>query len=89
MKNSGSFLISALYIDSRYSLEHTQRGGSNQYPQSMFFFSRNKKTNVYPCKLQFYCIKVGFKGRVHTRQGNSREIYFFKVKELSGNSVMS
>ena len=26
------------------------------------FFSRNKKINVYPCKPQFYCIKVGFKG---------------------------
>ena len=26
------------------------------------FLSRNKKTNVYPCKPQFYCIKVGFKG---------------------------
>ena len=24
--------------------------------------SRNKKNNVYPCKLQFYYIKVGFKG---------------------------
>ena len=37
------------------------RGGSNEYPQSMFL-SRNKKNNVYPCKPQFYCIKVGFKG---------------------------
>ena len=27
-----------------------------------FFFSRNKKNNVYPCKPQFYYIKVGFKG---------------------------
>ena len=26
------------------------------------FLSRNKKTNVYPCKFQFYYIKVGFKG---------------------------
>ena len=26
------------------------------------FLSRNKKVNVYPCKPQFYCIKVGFKG---------------------------
>ena len=26
------------------------------------FFSRNKKYNVYPCKPQFYYIKVGFKG---------------------------
>ena len=25
-------------------------------------FSRNKKNNVYPCKPQFYSIKVGFKG---------------------------
>ena len=27
-----------------------------------FFLSGNKKNNVYPCKPQFYCIKVGFKG---------------------------
>ena len=26
------------------------------------FLSRNKKINLYPCKPQFYCIKVGFKG---------------------------
>ena len=26
------------------------------------FLSRNKKTNVYPCKPQFYYIKEGFKG---------------------------
>ena len=36
-------------------------GGSNEYPQSMFL-SRNKKNSVYPCKPQFYYIKVGFKG---------------------------
>ena len=57
MKNSGSFHISALNIDCRYSLEPPRRGGSNEYPQSMFL-SKNKKTNVYPCKPQFYCIKV-------------------------------
>ena len=33
-------------------------GGSNEYRQSMFL-SRN---NVYPCKPQFYYIKVAFKG---------------------------
>ena len=32
-----------------------------EYPQSMFL-SRNKKNNIYPCKPQFYYIKVGFKG---------------------------
>ena len=31
------------------------------YPQSMFL-SKNKENNVYPCKPQFYYIKVGFKG---------------------------
>ena len=25
------------------------------------FLSRNKKNNVYPCKAQFYYLKVGFK----------------------------
>ena len=61
MKNSDSFHISAQKLDRGYLLEPPQRGGSNKYPQSMFL-SRNKKINVYPCKPQFYCMKVGFKG---------------------------
>ena len=54
-ENSDIFHTSAQNIDCRYSLEPPRRGGSNEYPQSMFS-SRNKKNNVYPC------IKVGFKG---------------------------
>ena len=61
MKNSGSFHISALNIDYGYSLEPPLRGGSNEYPRSMFL-SRNKKIGVYPCKPQFYCIKMVMKG---------------------------
>ena len=61
MKNSDIFHISAQNIDCGYSLEPPRRGGSNEYPQSMFL-GRNKKNNVYPCKPQFYYIKVGFKG---------------------------
>ena len=61
IKNSDIFYISAQNIDCGYSLEPPRRGGSNEYPQSMFL-SRNKKNNVYPCKPQFYFIKVGFKG---------------------------
>ena len=60
-KNSDIFHIFAKNIDCGYSLEPPQCGGSNEYPQSMFL-SRNKKNNVYPCKPQFYYIKVGFKG---------------------------
>ena len=61
IKNSDTFHISAQNIDCGYLLEPPRRGGSNEYPQSMFL-SRNKKINVYPCKPQFYYIKVGFKG---------------------------
>ena len=46
------FLISAQNIDCGYSLEPPRRGGSNEYPQSMFL-SRNKKTNVYPVNPTF------------------------------------
>ena len=60
-KNSNIFHITAHNIDCRYSLEPPRRGGSNGNPQPMFL-SRNKKNNVYPCKPQFYYIKVGLKG---------------------------
>ena len=61
IKKSDIFHISAQNIDCGHSLEPPRRGGSNEYPQSMFL-SRNNKNNVYPCKPQFYYIKVGFKG---------------------------
>ena len=63
IKNSDIFHVSAQNIDYGYSLEppRPRRGGSNEYPQSMFL-SRNKKNNAYHCKPQFYYIKVGFKG---------------------------
>ena len=61
IKKSDISHISAQNIDCRHSLEPPLRGGSNEYSQSTFL-SRNKKNNVYPCKPQFYYIKVGFKG---------------------------
>ena len=61
IKNSDIFHISPQNIDCGYSLEPPRRGGSNEYPQSMFS-SGNKQNNVYPCKPQFYYIKVGFEG---------------------------
>ena len=54
------FQISAQNIDCGYSLEPPRRGGSNEYPQSMFL-SRNKEkmfTPVTPVLLY----KSGFKG---------------------------
>ena len=61
IKYSDFFHISAQNIDCGYSLEPPRRGGSNEYPRSMVL-SKNKKNNVYPCKPQFYYIKVGFMG---------------------------
>ena len=60
-KKSDTLHISAPNIDCEYSLEPPRRGCYNEYSQSMFW-NRNKKNNVYPCKPQFYYIKVGFKG---------------------------
>ena len=54
------FHICAQNIDCGYSLQPPRRGGSNEYPQSMFL-STNKKNNEYSCKPLFYHIKVGFK----------------------------
>ena len=61
IKISDIFHIPAQNIDCGYSLEPPQRGGSNEYPQSMVW-AKIRKNNVYPCKPQFYYIKVGFKG---------------------------
>ena len=55
MKNSEIFHISAENIDCGYSLEPPRRGGSNEYPQSMFL-AEIRKNNIYPCKPQFYYI---------------------------------
>ena len=52
IKNYDIFLISAQNIDCGYSLEPPRRGGSNQYPQSMFS-SKTKENNVNPSKPQF------------------------------------
>ena len=66
LKNFDIFLIFAQNNDFGYSLEPPRRGGSNEYPQSMFW-SKNKKKYVYPCIPQCCYIKVGFKGVYITR----------------------
>ena len=56
IKNSDIFLISTQNIDCGHSLERVP---------TIYVLSRDKKNNVYPCKPQFYYIKVGFKGGVN------------------------
>ena len=52
IKNSDIFPISDQNIDCGYSLEPPRRGGSNEYPQSMFL-SRNKKIMYTPVNPSF------------------------------------
>ena len=42
IKTSDIFHIPAQNIDCRYSLEPPRRGGSNEYPQSMFWAEMRK-----------------------------------------------
>ena len=50
LKNFDIFLIFAQNIDFGYTLEPPRRGGSNEYPQSMFWIKnkKNRYTPVYP-----------------------------------------
>ena len=60
--------------------EPPQSDGSNEYPQSIF--KSNK--NVYPCKPQFYYIKVGCKGLYITRTCLHDELHV----QLSGTFTL-
>ena len=52
LKNFDNFLIFAQNIDCGYTLEPPRRGGSNEYPQSMFW-SKNKKNRYTPANPSF------------------------------------
>ena len=52
MKNIDIFHISAQNIDCVYSLEPPRRGGSNEYPQSMFS-SKIRKVMYTPVNPSF------------------------------------
>ena len=63
LKKFDIFLIFAQNIDCGYTLEPPRRGGSKEYPQSMFW-SKNKKnryTPAYPVLLY----KSGVQGGIH------------------------
>ena len=52
-KNFDSCLIFAQNIDCGYTLEPPRQGGSNEYPQSMFW-TKNKKNRHTPAYPIFY-----------------------------------
>ena len=51
-KKNDIFLIFYQNIDCGYTLEPPRRGGSNEYPQSMFW-SKNKKNRYTPANPSF------------------------------------
>ena len=65
IKSSDIFHISAQNIYCGYSLEPPRGGNRLEAVLTSthnLCFEQFKKNNVYPCKPQFYYIKVGFKG---------------------------
>ena len=58
------FLIFAQNIDCGYTLEPPCQGGSNEYPQSMFW-SKNKKNRYTPVYPSFAIHKSGVQGGIH------------------------
>ena len=55
------FLVFAQNIGCGYTLEPPWQGGSNEYPQSIFW-SKNKKNRYTPAYPIFFYIKRGFDG---------------------------
>ena len=58
LEKNDIFNIFAQNIDCGYTLEPPLRGGSNEYPQSMFW-SKNKKNRYTPENPQFFVYKSG------------------------------
>ena len=56
-------IIFAQNIDCGYTLEPPRRGGSNEYPQSMFW-SKNKKNRYTPAYPSFAIYKWGLRGYI-------------------------
>ena len=57
------FHIFAQNIDCGYRLEPPRRGGSNMYPQTMFW-SKNKKNMYTPAYPSFAILKFGISGYI-------------------------
>ena len=67
MKNCDIFLIFAQNINCEADLTRTQN----------LYFGAKVKKNVYPCKPQFYYIKVGCKGVYITRTYHDVNVFFY------------
>ena len=60
-KKNRFFNITAQNIHCGYTLEQPRRGGSDEYPQCMFWI-KIKQKRYTPANPQFFYIKVGIKG---------------------------
>ena len=89
MKNFDIFLIFAQNMECGYTLEPPRRGGSNEYPQSMFW-SKNKKNRFTPAYPSFTIQKWGSRrytlhGHVFVMKNNKdfiRKILMFLLSAL-------
>ena len=58
------FLIFAQNIDCGYMFELPRRGGSNEYPQSMFW-GKNEKNRYTPANPSFFLYKSVIQGGIY------------------------
>ena len=84
---SGHFYIFNIFaqnIDCENTLEPPRRGGSNEYPQSMFW-SKNKRNRYAPAYpvLLYKIIKVGFKGVYITRTCFRESLITVKLSRMA------
>ena len=79
-----SFLISAQNIDCGYSLEPPRRGGSNEYPQSMFWAEIWKRYQIFSLKIYIFWwqkFSVHLNRRVFVMRKKSLNICFLEQSE--------
>ena len=77
MENYNISNIVAQNIDCECTLEPHRRGGSNEYPQSMFWIikKKEKKINIIPLFIQVLLSKLGF--RRYTFHGHVFLMFYF------------
>ena len=80
MKNSDILHTSAKNIDCGYSLEPPRRGGSNEYPQSMFL-AEIRKIMYTPVNPSFTIQKWGLRG-----SKLFRHVFLMKAQHVFGQS---
>ena len=73
------------FSDKKSDIFHISAGAVLTSTHNLCFWAEIRKNNVYPCKPQFYYIKVGFKG---LPQENKKDWKYFKMSPVDCLRIM-